>query len=469
MLFVASVVAMVVFNLSFSNESYFVADESLWASSAGFEVPVDVVADVKEGTSNNDNDSGIGIRSVLEEPVVDEDDESMGSWEVVTDDGSKVESESDRQNNPDSTLSRTSTTALDSDGKQHDQSVDNHDNHAGTDDSDMGKHELPLWIREYLAWHKEILVRYPQKELMRHPDAPGLLIRTCVPKLDNVHNQLGQLPWDLYLANQTRRVYFIRWIPPCRLDEFVVPADVQWRLPFRTSRRVLRNQRNLFEGYDVDETNPVEALSNWTLVDDVIARARWNGQNNSRVLEQRVLGHKAESALEMRLRSGGETDMIHHTASFGKLFRAFFRPSGSVQEEMDRIFGGTNVTVGSYSVVHCAVKRPLEEPESAPVLYRPSLPDRVGFEWEDGLTRNYAVDVATRALLCSREWGNVSLSENEEDRSGTGSAVAAATAVVAARSGSSDEALYFASDSDRLLRYVGGECMESICCVVEPI
>ena len=51
----------------------------------------------------------------------------------------------------------------------------------------------------------------------------------------------------------------------------------------------------------------------------------YNGSSyaNEKILRHRLLGHINENALEDKLRFLGETDMIHTTPTFGKIFWLF--------------------------------------------------------------------------------------------------------------------------------------------------
>lgn len=41
-------------------------------------------------------------------------------------------------------------------------------------------HQLPEWITDYVKWHHEMRAKYPGKLLFEDPNAPKVLIRTCL-------------------------------------------------------------------------------------------------------------------------------------------------------------------------------------------------------------------------------------------------------------------------------------------------
>jgi hypothetical protein len=92
---------------------------------------------------------------------------------------------------------------------------------------------LPTWMSDYIAWHKRMRQAFPGELLFSHPNAPKLLIRTCSPRVEKctidwehsqcggLHDRLGKLPWDMFLANQTKRLLLIHWCTPAPLQTFL--------------------------------------------------------------------------------------------------------------------------------------------------------------------------------------------------------------------------------------------------------
>ena len=40
--------------------------------------------------------------------------------------------------------------------------------------------ELPKWIQDYISWHQEMRAKFPGKAIIEDPDAPPVLVRTCL-------------------------------------------------------------------------------------------------------------------------------------------------------------------------------------------------------------------------------------------------------------------------------------------------
>lgn len=220
--------------------------------------------------------------------------------------------------------------------------------------------DLPKWIRDYISWHREIRAKYPGDELFQNSKAPNVLIRTCLGLCGGLNDRLGQLPWDLYLANQTGRVLFMRWFRPKPLEDFLLPNAFNWSMPpnlenFDRLQSVKHGITEMFDGYD--DARPTDEF--WkSHLDEAIHRAKHGKFKNVKILRHRILGHLNEHELEKRLQDLGETDMLHSTLSFGKIFWLFFRPVPAIEMELEDVYRTLNIAPLKYSAVHCRVRHP---------------------------------------------------------------------------------------------------------------
>jgi hypothetical protein len=305
--------------------------------------------------------------------------------------------------------------------------------------------KLPQWIQSYLRWHQSVRAQFPGDLLFTDPAAPNLLLRTCLGLCGGLNDRLGQLPWDLYLANQTNRILLLHWHRPVSLESFLIPNELDWTVPKTRSgffpspgsRIVSRGDmilaRDIPELFaDFNSEQPTDQF--WsTHMDVAINRATAGHYRNHKVLRHRLLGHLNEDQLEVRLRTLGETDMIHWTESFGNIFRMFFRPAAAIQGELNRVFSDLQITAGSYSAVHCRVRHPKASPAHVFVKGKNDAypADKAGLPWI-GETQAFAIATATKALKCARQ---------------------------AAQNLS--EPTYFLSDSNDLVRYIAHELTSS--------
>ena len=286
---------------------------------------------------------------------------------------------------------------------------------------------LPQWIEDYFVWHRSMVRLYPGEDILTNPDAPNIILRSCLGTCGGLHDRLGQLPWDLYLANQTRRVYFIRWDRPRPLETFLTPNLINWTFPMEDiGPDMMKKIRNLtaFFGGPVPDFRPEPSF--WMEMDRYIARATTGTYRDVKILRHRILGHLNESDLEDRLLALGETDTLHWTPSFGRIFQALFRPSDGVQREIKKVSDELNLVPGEYSAVHCRVRHPKAAPRGSDVLKgNPRPADRIGLPWY-GSSKEYAIDTAVDAVKCAQGLTN----------------------------DSPNQPIYFLSDSNDLVQYM---------------
>ena len=313
----------------------------------------------------------------------------------------------------------------------------------------LDSEELPLWIRNYLKWHQKMRIAFPGMKLINDPESPKLLVRTCVDVIcGGINDRLGQLPWDLYLANQTGRLLLMHWHMPVHLENFLLPNELDWRVPremvgffsqeagqsltWDDQTRVMRTYPDFFQDFRSGRPSP---LFFETHVDLAIQRAVSGAFKNEKLLRHRMLGHLGEDNLEQRLKSLGETDTLHWTQSFGKIFKMFFRPSPGLGAEIRAVADELHILPGHYSAVHCRVRHPKATSSKVNVIGKDNktVADISGLPWF-GEVREFAVATAVRALECARTLSRPAVGASQVE-----------------------EITYFFSDSNDLVHYFARE------------
>lgn len=299
---------------------------------------------------------------------------------------------------------------------------------------------MPRWIQNYFEWHKEMRNKFPGDELFTNENAPKLLIRTCSgsESCGGLHDRLGKLPWDMYLANQTERILLLNWCKPVPLEEFLVPNEFDWSIPSSVAKffegadacsgRVNR-MTNFFEGFN--SNRPTESFWQNDL-DASLERVNHGSFAKQRIIKFSLLGD--DVPLQERLRKAGEADFLDWTSSsFGRLFWLFFQPAPGLKRELDTVYQKLNSSANNYLAVHCRVRHPKAVPVGGLMEAKDPAaggPDKVGLLW-DGESRRFAIEIATRALQCA-----ATILENPE------------------------EPLYFYSDSSDLVNYIAKDLQD---------
>ena len=251
---------------------------------------------------------------------------------------------------------------------------------------------IPDWIEQYFEWHRATRIRFPGSKLFTDPDAPKILVRACPFKCGGLHDRIGQLPWDLYIANQTKRVLLFVWHYPSALEDFLEPSGpLNWTVPHDVDGFYsIKEMWNMFKSLPAGMEPDILSAVNGSLKDE-------------KVLLYTFLGHLHEPDLEERLRSLGSSDGVHQAPIFGNIFRAFFKPSARVASALEGVKEELNLANKEYSGVHCRVRHPKNFPVGKRVRGKGNQgpADRLGLDFT-GWVKDYAVSVATHAIQCVR-------------------------------------------------------------------
>jgi len=283
-------------------------------------------------------------------------------------------------------------------------------------------HPLPQWITNYIQWHNEMRAKFPGKKILTDPNAPKLLIRICLGLCGGLHDRLGQLPLDLYMANQTKRVLLIKWQKPQPLQEFLIPPSaeeggIDWTFPtfvegwgtlgdncntLNECARQVRAQPKIDGNVqNKDDFNGDEEFA--SLIDNNIRVLNEGKLKDTKHVTFTILGHLSENVLEERLKMLGEVDMIHNTPTFGNIFHSFFKPHPNVQKQIDSVSKELGLVKDEYTVVHCRVRHPKAYPmgEKFRDVFVANA-DKTGLPFE-GRFHELAVGIASRAIKCAAE------------------------------------------------------------------
>mmetsp|Transcript_23641 Transcript_23641/g.49513 ORF Transcript_23641/g.49513 Transcript_23641/m.49513 type:complete len:437 (-) Transcript_23641:793-2103(-) len=288
--------------------------------------------------------------------------------------------------------------------------------------------QLPKWLADYFEWHIAMRKKYPGTEILTDPNAPGLLIKACAYKCGGLHDRLGGLGWDLYFANQTRRIFMIHWCIPAPIEHYLVPNMVDWTLPWSEDASHLWDERlfsnttemhihcdravgewkGLFDGY----VEYMQGEDFWEKnIDLALDRAVHGNYSKVKILRYKVLG--VDQRLEQRLSARhNETDPIAWTDAFPAAFWTLFKPSEGLQSELDGAFRHLGISAPfdhsapPFYAIHARIRHPrghMEQPIESKIG-EGGGPDKHGLGWEEGSsTRQFAIRVAQHALTCAQE------------------------------------------------------------------
>jgi len=318
--------------------------------------------------------------------------------------------------------------------------------------SSVSRPKLPQWIQDYVKWHKEMRAKFPGSKIFTDPDSPGVILRWCGGLCGGLHDRLGQLPLDLYLANQTRRVLFLKWEKPHALELFLVPPlsselYLDWRFPEGVPNwayvkpgdiNMIKTKKN------IDYVQNLPGIGNSgtenfdQMMEQFLIKCAPGGElHNEPLVVLRMLGHLNEKYLESKLIELGESDTIHSTPTFGNIWHMFFQPSPPILAKLDQIMNEElHLQKRNYTAVHCRVRHPKAYKSGTHVhgRYDGTTADKTGLPFGAGPVRDMAVQTAIHALKCA--------STQIPPRNGKG---------ITSPLVNKDEIYYFMSDSNDLV------------------
>jgi hypothetical protein len=90
--------------------------------------------------------------------------------------------------------------------------------------------ELPKWMLDYFDWHAQQLLELNESNWRKHK----FLVMHCL--LTDIYcggaaDRLTKIPTAVLLAAQYHRILFIKWERPAALEEFLLPARLNWSIP----------------------------------------------------------------------------------------------------------------------------------------------------------------------------------------------------------------------------------------------
>ena len=92
------------------------------------------------------------------------------------------------------------------------------------------KESLPHWMKNYFDWHKKQMSQLSPSNWKQQK----FLVLSCLENQSTcggLSDRLKPLPLFLYFANQTGRIFMIRWDKPYALEEFLQPNELNWSMP----------------------------------------------------------------------------------------------------------------------------------------------------------------------------------------------------------------------------------------------
>jgi hypothetical protein len=255
------------------------------------------------------------------------------------------------------------------------------------------------WIHDYLIWHHDMRLQFPDMQLLDHPDAPPLMIAwyRSIHRggLTDRTKCLGDL---LQQAHQEKRIFLIKW--------FQAPQDIEAFLEPR--------------------------LLNFTL------------PNHFTTTNSTILGDTYGSSIKKRQKKGQKVILTHlkqgckfsFLSPFHVIWHVLFRPSPPVQQAIDTTMSSLKLRPEQFDAVHCRVTHPAFWGKTEFGAGLQAIDSHGAFEFE-GDNKKKAIDAAIHGIQCA-SWisNNNNMTSAYTDKKKKGK----------------NDVVYFFSDSQDLVR-----------------
>ena len=220
---------------------------------------------------------------------------------------------------------------------------------------------IPLWMKNYFRWHKEIKAQIDQRNQPAFPhnnnntlafswNQHRYLLVTCLkesPKCGGTADRLMSLPFLIRIAASTQRILMIKWGRPAQLEEFLLPPKhgFDWRIPqwlFQILKR--RGKRVYIEDH-------ILQFSSDPTVD--VLKVRFQSHDHGSVYY-----NKHRQALESTF------EQVYHD-----FWRVLFTPAPSVREEIVRLMRDAHLFPNRYGAAHLRANYAEEAEQSSSVRW----------------------------------------------------------------------------------------------------
>ena len=190
--------------------------------------------------------------------------------------------------------------------------------------------KLPNWMKEYFEWHK-VQIRDIDED---HWAGHRFLVLKCKQTdkaCSGTPDTLRPIPLLLRMAYESKRIFYIHWTYPHRLEEFLEPNVMNWTVPtFLTT-------------FIDSETKGIGVGSNhlW----------KW-AQGKHRIVQGLAQSADAGQSMLSELVGKNNTKDYLYEGFYRDLFRAMFRPSPNVAQLVQQHMDGSQLVPGQFTTAH---------------------------------------------------------------------------------------------------------------------
>jgi hypothetical protein len=259
------------------------------------------------------------------------------------------------------------------------ETLDNHNNNNNNNNDD--DEEEIQWIQDYLYWHADMRRKYPDTQLLDHPQAPKLAIMYMDPAVHQggLTDRMKGIGHLLKRCHKEGRVLLLKWYDaPLSLEAFLVPHLFNWTLP--SPHPNITTPERLRASFEKSNNN------------------NNNNNNTEDDSARRVILYRFTNQLG---------NYLH---PYGIIWHAYFQLSTVVQQAFDEALATLGVVPGKYDAIHLRLGHPAYRNKKS---YNAQVDKDRGYSFK-GINRVRAISTAIHAIDCSKWSVNESFADAKD-------------------------------------------------------
>lgn len=205
---------------------------------------------------------------------------------------------------------------------------------------------LPQWMKEYFDWHRKQTRRLNECNYEKYK----FIFLRCSNgdrKCGGVADRLKTLPFVIAAAAKSKRIFMIRWERPTKLEEFLVPNEINWSVP-----QFLYNKTDSFKDTKFIPTarKVVPSIKRYRkkLVIEILMQDYYGGSRYYEELDCE-LDNKKQFDAELAAKLQDFLGWSSYELIYRDLFKTLFRPSPPIKRLVNDKMRSANLKPGEYS------------------------------------------------------------------------------------------------------------------------
>ena len=209
--------------------------------------------------------------------------------------------------------------------------------------------KLPNWMKEYFDWHN---AQVSKINSCNYQDYRYMVLRCSNEerKCGGLSDRIKSVPFFIALAAKSKRIFMIRWQRPTKLEEFLLPNEIDWSFPdwmynetgFQKQREFHRSGRMIHKHVDHNTT---------TLFLEGKIQSFQGGSNQYYELDSELDEKKEYNATYVNV-TGDWSGWEDYQVIFHDLWQALFEPAPPIAQRIKDRMASAGLVTDEFAASH---------------------------------------------------------------------------------------------------------------------